>query len=88
MAEEPRTRTTEQKAQDYMAMGHSVELIDKIRADSDSGYKKDRTDEELKDIVTRHVGHLENMVSREDWGSEDMTASKAAIINGKSYITS
>tara|TARA_R100000315_G_scaffold61731_1_gene40917 strand:+ start:1512 stop:1778 length:267 start_codon:yes stop_codon:yes gene_type:complete len=88
MAEEPRTRTTEQKAQDYMAMGHSVELIDKIRADSDAGYKKDRTDEELKDIVTRHVGHLENMVSREDWGSEDMTASNAAIINGKAYIAS
>ena len=31
MAEESRTRTTEQKAQDYTAMGHSVELIDKIR---------------------------------------------------------
>ena len=88
MAEEPRTRTTEQKAQDYMAMGHSVELIDKIRADSDPGYKKDRTDKELKDIVTRHVGHLETMVGLTDWGSEDMTASNAAIINGKAYIAS
>ena len=38
MASEP--RTTEQKAQDYTAMGHSVSLIDLIRTDSDSEYTK------------------------------------------------
>ena len=86
MASEP--RTTEQKAQDYTAMGHSVALIDIIRADSDPEYKENLTAQDLKATVSRNVRHLENMVSREDWGSEDMTASNAAIINGKAYIAS
>ena len=86
MAAEP--RTTEQKAQDYTAMGHSVDLIDLIRTDSDSEYTKNETAQELKDTVSRNVEHLEIMVALEDWGSEDMTASKAAITNGKAYVAS
>ena len=86
MAAEP--RTTEQKAQDYTAMGHSVSLIDIIRNDSDPAYKKNMSVEELKETVSRNVEHLEIMVALEDWGSEDMTASKAAITNGKAYIAS
>ena len=86
MAAEP--RTTEQKAQDYKAMGHSVSLIDIIRNDSDSAYKENMTAQELKDTVSRNVEHLEIMVALEDWGSEDMTASKAAITNGKAYVAS
>ena len=84
MAAEP--RTTEQKAQDYTAMGHSVSLIDSIRTGSDS--EEIMTAEELKDTVSRNVEHLEIMVALEDWGSEDMTASKAAITNGKAYVAS
>ena len=84
MAAEP--RTTEQKAQDYTAMGHSVALIDLIRTDSDSEYTKNETAQELKDTVSRNVEHLEIMVGLKDWGSEDMTASKAAITNGKAYV--
>jgi len=84
MSAEP--RTTEQKAQDYTAMGHSVSLIDLIRTDSDSEYTKNETAQELKDNVSRNVEHLEIMVALEDWGSEDMTASKAAITNGKAYV--
>lgn len=86
MAVEP--RTTEQKTQDYTAMGHSVSLIDKIRTDSDSEYTKNETAQELKDTVSRNVEHLEIMVALEDWGSEDMTASNAAITNGKAYLAS
>jgi len=86
MAAEP--RTTEQKAQDYTAMGHSVSLIDIIRTDSDPEYKENLTTQELKDTVSRNVEHLEIMVALEDWGSEDMTASKAAITNGKAYVAS
>ncbi len=82
MAVEP--RTTEQKAQDYTAMGHSVALIDAIRTGSDS----EETAEELKDTVSRNVEHLEIMVALEDWGSEDMTACNAAITNGKAYVAS
>ena len=84
MAAEP--RTTEQKAQDYTAMGHSVSLIDIIRNDSDLAYKENLTTQELKDTVSRNVEHLEIMVDLKDWGSEDMTASKAAITNGKAYV--
>ena len=86
MAAEP--RTTEQKAQDYMAMGHSVSLIDIIRNDSDPAYKENMSAEELKDTVSRNVEHLEIMVALEDWGSEDMTACNAAITNGKAYVAS
>ena len=86
MAAEP--RTTEQKAQDYTAMGHSVALIDIIRTDSDPEYKENLTTQELKDTVSRNVEHLEIMVDLKDWGSEDMTASKAAITNGKAYVAS
>jgi hypothetical protein len=85
MAEE---RTTEQKTQDYTAMGHSVSLIDIIRGDSDSERKRNLTAEELKDTVSRNVEHLELMVALKDWGSEDMTASNAAITNGKAYVAS
>ena len=86
MASEP--RTTEQKAQDYTAMGHSVALIDIIRTDSDPEYKENLTTQALKDTVSRNVEHLEIMVGLKDWGSEDMTASKAAITNGKAYVAS
>ena len=73
-------RTAAQKAQDYMALEHSVALIDDVvRAGSD-------TAEELRDTVSRNVEHLELMVALEDWGDEDMTACNAAITNGKAYV--
>ena len=84
MAAEP--RTTEQKAQDYTAMGHSVSLIDIIRNDSDPAYKENLTAQELKDTVSRNVEHLEIMVGLKDWGSEDMSACNTAITNGKAYV--
>ena len=86
MAAEP--RTTEQKAQDYTAMGHSVSLIDIIRTDSDPEYKENLTTQELKDTVSRNVEHLEIMVALKDWGSEDMSACNTAITNGKAYVAS
>jgi len=67
-------------------MGHSVELIDVIRTDAE--YDENLSAQELKDTVARNVEHLEVMVALDDWGSEDMTASKAAITNGKAYIAS
>ena len=84
MASEP--RTTEQKAQDYTAMGHSVSLIDIIRNDSDPAYKENMSAQELKDTVSRNVEHLEIMVGLKDWGSEDMSACNTAITNGKAYV--
>ena len=74
--------TAEQIAQHYTAMGHSVDLINAIiageaMADDDAADKQD--------CVNRNVEHLEIMVAKEFWGSEDMTAANAAITAGKAY---
>ena len=74
--------TAEQIAQHYTAMGHSVDLINAIiagtaMADDDAADKQD--------CVNRNVEHLEIMVAKDFWTSEDMTASNAAITAGKAY---
>ena len=73
------------KAQDYTAMGHSVDLINDIVA----GNRDDEMEaDERQDCVDRNVAHLELMVAKDDWGSEDMTASNAAITAGNGYTAS
>ena len=74
--------TAEQIAQHYTAMGHSVDLINAIiageaMADDDAADKQD--------CVDRNVEHLEIMIAKEFWGSEDMTAVNAAIAAGQAY---
>ena len=74
--------TAEQIAQHYTAMGHSVDLINAIiagtaMADDDAADKQD--------CVNRNVEHLEIMVAKDFWGSEDMTAANAAIAAGQAY---
>ena len=76
------TRTEEQLAQDYSAMGDSVALITAVIA-GDSMADDDA--EDRQDCVDRNTQHLELMVAKEDWGSEDMTAVKAAISAGNGY---
>ena len=44
--------------------------------------------EERQGCVDRNVAHLEIMVGKDDWGSEDMTAANAAITAGKGYTAS
>ena len=78
-------RTTEELAQDYTAMGHSVDLINAIIA-GDTMADEDAT--ERQDCVDRNVEHLELMVAKDDWGSEDMTAVNAAITAGNGYTAS
>jgi hypothetical protein len=77
------TRTEEQLASDYSAMGHSVALVNAIIA-GDSMADDDA--EDRQDCVDRNVQHLELMVAKEDWGDEDMTAVNAAIEAGNGYI--
>jgi phosphate uptake regulator len=78
-------RDADKKAQDYTAMGHSVDLINGIiSGDIDA----DRDAEERQDTVDRNVAHLEIMVAKDDWGSEDMTAANAAITAGQGYTAS
>ena len=75
-------RTTEQLAQDYSAMGDSVALITAVIA-GDSMAEDDA--EDRQSCVDRNTQHLELMVAKDDWGSEDMTAVNAAISAGNGY---
>ena len=77
------SRTVEQKAQDYTAMGHSVDLINGIIGGTEMG--TDTTDEK-NDCVSRNKEHLELMVAKADWGDDDMTASNSAITAAASYL--
>jgi hypothetical protein len=78
-------RTTEELAQDYSAMGDSVALITDIIA-GNSMAEDDA--EERQGCVDRNTQHLELMVAKDDWGSEDMTATNAAITAGNGYTAS
>jgi len=74
--------TAEQIAHHYTAMGHSVDLINAIIA-GDAMADDDAADKQ--DCVDRNVEHLEIMVAKDFWTSEDMTAANAAITAGKAY---
>ena len=75
-------KTAEEIAQDYTAMGHSVELINAIIAGTAMA---DDTAEDKQDCVDRNVAHLEIMVAKDYWTDEDMTAVNSAITAGKGY---
>ena len=79
------TRTAEQLAQDYIAMGHSVDLINGV---IDGSQMAGESAEDRQSAVDRNVEHLELMVAKTDWGSEDMTAANSAITAGKAYTAS
>ena len=79
------TREADQIAQDYSAMGDSVDLINAIIAGESMA---DESAEDRQDCVDRNTQHLELMVALDDWGSEDMTAVNAAIAAGKGYTAS
>jgi hypothetical protein len=78
-------RTTEELAQDFTAMGHSVALITDVIAGNCMA-EDDAADRQ--DCVDRNTQHLELMVAKDDWGSEDMTATNAAISAGNGYTAS
>ena len=85
MSEETVERTEEQLAQDYSAMGDSISLItDVIAGDA----MADEEAADRQDCVDRNVAHLEIMVAKSDWGSEDMAATNAAISAGNGYTAS
>ena len=78
-------RTAEQLAQDYSAMGDSVTLITDVIA---GNCMADDDAAERQGCVDRNTQHLELMVAKDDWGSEDMTATNAAIVSGNGYAAS
>ena len=75
-------KTAEDIAQDFTAMGHSVELINGI---IDGSKMADEEAAERQDCVDRNVEHLEIMVAKDFWTDESMTAVNSAISAGKSY---
>jgi len=85
MTDEIESRSAEQRAQDYTAMGHSVDLINDVIAGNQMA---DEEAAERQDCVDRNVAHLEIMVAKDDWGDEDMTAANAAITAGQGYTAS
>ena len=64
--------SAEEIAQHYSAMGDSVDLIN-------AGQPADMEDDDWADTVSRNKEHLELMVAKDFWGTEDMTAVNAAI---------
>ena len=78
-------KTAEDIAQDYTAMGHSVDLINGI---IDGSKMSDEEAEDRQSAVDRNVEHLELMVAKDFWTDEDMTAVDAAIVAGKAYTAS
>jgi len=83
MSEE--VKTAEEIAQDFTAMGHSVELINGI---IDGSKMADESAEDRQSCVDRNVEHLEIMVAKDYWTDESMTASNSAITAGKAYTAS
>lgn len=75
--------TAEEIAQHYSAMGDSVDLINGI---IDGSLMADDTQEDKNDCVDRNVRHLEIMVAKNFWTTEDMTSANSAITAGKNYI--
>ncbi len=76
------TRTDAEKAQDYTAMGHSVALINAVIAGTEMA---DEVLIQIGHCVDRNVEHLQLMVAKTDWGSEDMADTNAAITAGQGY---
>ena len=66
------TPTAEEIQQHYIAMGHSVDLLN-------NGQPEGMEDDEWADCVRRNVEHLELMLTRDFWTTEDMTAVHEAI---------
>ena len=79
------TPTAEDIAQHYTAMGHSVDLINRIIAGDED---EDTEAADRQDAVDRNVRHLEIMVAKDFWTNEDMTAVNAAITAGNGYTAS
>ena len=76
------TRETDQIAQDYSAMGDSVDLINAIITGESMA---DESAEDRQACVDRNSEHLQLMVALDDWGSEDMSTVNAAISAANNY---
>lgn len=76
-------RTPEQLESDFIAMGHSVALIEGI---IDGSQMAQESAEERQGCVDRNVEHLELMVAKSDWGSQNLTSVEDCILEGNVYV--
>ena len=74
--------TAEEIAQNYSAMGDSVALINDVIAGTAMA---DDNAADRQDCVDRNTQHLELMVAKDYWTTEDMTAANAAISAGNGH---
>ena len=70
------TPTSDEIAQHYRAMGHSVDLLN-------AGKPDDMSDDDWNLMKPANVEHLELMVAKDYWTDEDMTAVNKAIADNK-----
>ena len=70
------TPTTEEIAQHYTAMGHSVDLLN-------AGKPDEMEADDWTATKARNVEHLELMVAKDYWTDESMTAVNKAIADNK-----
>jgi len=70
------TPTTEEIAQHYTAMGHSVDLLNAGKPDNMEA-------DDWTATKARNVEHLELMKAKDYWTSESMTAVDKAIADNK-----
>ena len=75
-------QTPEQIAQHYKAMLDSVWLINAVIAGEQMA---NQTNADKKDCVDRNVKHLELMVAKDFWTTEDMAPVNAAIAGGNAF---
>jgi len=75
--------TAEEIAQHYSAMGDSVDLINGI---IDGSLMADDTQEDKNDCVDRNVRHIQIMLAKDFWTTEDMTDANSAITAGQNYL--
>ena len=68
--------TKEEIAENYTAMGHSVDLLN-------AGKPADMEADDWTATKARNVEHLELMKAKTYWTSEDMTAVDKAIADNK-----
>tara|TARA_R110001583_G_scaffold40275_1_gene128814 strand:- start:408 stop:683 length:276 start_codon:yes stop_codon:yes gene_type:complete len=86
-----KNKTAEELASDFVAMGHSEQVITNVIAGSEMA---DASAEDKKDAVKRNVEHLEQKKVEKTvlddtvsvWTDEDFTAIDAAIEAGNTYI--
>jgi len=87
------TRTDELKAQNHEACLNGASTITTVIATHDKGsdatdrdFGHDMTHDEKKARVSRSMGYLVDMMAKDDWGSEDMTAINSAIAAGTTFV--